>query len=213
MTNSEYNMKQRLKRAERRRNGLCTSCGKPVDRDGALCTACLEAKKQYNTESRERYISVGLCPICKKNEIFGIERSCRECRAKASEIDHKRTQQKIDRNRRVYNEQKALGHCPRCNKPKEDDGYSWCSDCRAKRRKWANRKEKQYVKAERISQGLCPNCASPNLVPGKKLCYDCYRISLMAAKKAQENRKEGYNDTWKKTNMKMRGRFRRIPTQ
>lgn len=210
-TSTEDSLRRKRKRAERKRQGLCVYCGKPLDRQGVLCTACNDKFNKYQKESKEQYISVGICPICRKNEIFNNERSCLECRAKSAIRDQKRVKEKIAHNRKRYNERIEQGKCPRCGKPKEDDGYSWCAECRAKRKKWLNRKEKKNVKAERVSQGLCPNCGSPDLVPGKKLCKDCYRVSLAGIRKGLANRPEGYNDTWKKTNMKMRGHFKRIP--
>lgn len=212
-TPSEKSLRRKMQRAERKRNNLCTNCGKPLDRPGALCISCTEKYLVYQSESREYYIAAGICPLCRKNEIYNNERSCPECRAKAAVRDQKRVKEKVAYNRSKYNERLEQGKCPRCGKPKAPDGFSWCEDCRAKRNKWLNRKGKKNIKAERISQGLCPHCGSPDLVPGKKMCAEHYRIAVAGAKKGRENRREGYNDTWKKTNMKMRGRFRRIPKQ
>ena len=200
-------------REERRRNRLCTYCGKPVDRPGVLCSNCLTYLNNYNKESKEAYIAAGICPLCHKNEIFNEERSCPECRAKRAIAGQKRQQQKIDRNREVYNERIEKGLCPRCGKPKEDDGRSWCADCRAKRSKWNKKKGGKNIRSEWSSQGYCVSCGKPERVPGKKLCEDCYRSSLAGNKKAIANRPKDFNKTWKESNMRMRGRFRRLPVE
>lgn len=210
---SELSQKQKLKmlRDERHKNGLCTKCGKPLDCDGRMCSACKQIAYDYQTKRREFLKSLGLCTICGRNEVFEHECSCPECKAKIAERDQKRIKEKAERNKEVYNERKKQGVCPRCGNPKEEDGYSWCKDCRAKRTKWNKRKGKKNVRSEWSSQGYCVTCGNPETLPNKKLCADCYRAILAGNKKMLENRPEGYNDTWKKTNMKMRGRFRRIP--
>ena len=200
--------KQRRERIEKK---LCTYCGKPVDRDGVMCTACHDYMKKYLKERRETLLSLGLCPICGKHEIFPHERSCLECRAKIAIRQKKRSQK--ERSKKVYDERKEKGLCPRCGKEKPEEGHAWCKTCLKKKQRYRNWKGKPNIRAERDAEMLCIGCGKPERVEGKKYCPDCYRLKLYAVKKMQEKRDENYNKSWKESNMKMRGRFRRYPDQ
>lgn len=69
-------------RKERAAAGLCTNCGGTLDTDGRMCSACREKCRTKKTESVQWYRSNGICPLCKKVEIFSNENMCPECRAK-----------------------------------------------------------------------------------------------------------------------------------
>lgn len=204
--------KERRKRAKRRREKLCTYCGKPVDRNGRLCSSCLAEAEDYNQKRRDLLKSLGLCIRCGKYEIFEHEKYCPECKAKMAEADSKRdkdTKNKNEKERR--NRLKAKGICPDCGKNKPEPGYITCRDCLDKRKKRKLRKGKPNVRAEWDAELRCVQCGNPNRVPGKKVCEDCYRTRIDAIKKMNDKRSDDFNKVWKESNMRMRGRFRAKP--
>lgn len=69
----------------RKESGLCVQCGKPLDRDGVYCKTCCEKNNEESRLTRAYYIKRGVCPMCRKNYIFGDEKRCPECSAKDSE--------------------------------------------------------------------------------------------------------------------------------
>ena len=116
---------------KRKENGLCRSCGKPLDREGALCKICLKDQNQYKKETRDWLLDHKICPRCGKNDLFGDEKSCPECRAKENgyvmksrdgdgrlEYNKKhREWAKKEHQRRI-----EVGICTRCGKRKADYG-------------------------------------------------------------------------------------------
>lgn len=64
--------------------GLCSSCGKPLDREGAICEACRVRRKENNALRRARIKEAGLCPVCGKRPMFE-GKSCAICREKKRE--------------------------------------------------------------------------------------------------------------------------------
>ena len=70
---------------ERKASNLCVLCGKPLDREGVVCTACNSKRTAYGRELYKKLQAVGVCPRCGKNLLYGDEKSCVECRAKSAE--------------------------------------------------------------------------------------------------------------------------------
>ena len=171
-------------------NNLCIRCGKPLDREGSLCKECNNAQNSYNKETRKVLSKLGICPQCRKNKIYGDEKNCVECRAKAAEQVSKLR----DKNREHYNEMqrtrakeryqkdKENGICTRCRKRKADPGYSTCTMCRVKGRgikKCSNR-------TDRYKQGLCFFCDNP-VKPGYKVCEMHYQKNVKNATSEKAN--------------------------
>lgn len=208
--NSYYNStRQKQKREKRRKNNLCTYCGKPVDRDGILCSSCLSYAEEYNQSRKELLKSLGLCVRCGKNEIFEHENYCPECKARMAEADSRRDRTARNEYERIRRERlKAEGICPDCGKNKPEEGYVTCRECLDQRRKRKLRKGKPNARAEWDAELRCVQCGKDERVPGKKVCEDCYRIRIDAIKKMNEKRSDDFNKVWKDSNMKMRGRFR-----
>lgn len=202
-------IRMKVLKRKRREQGLCTVCGKPLDRDGVQCKACLEKSNAYARERREMLLAVGLCPICGKHEIFPHEKSCLECKAKrAADGRYKKVEAY---NRSVYAKRKEQGLCPRCGKNKPEEGYTWCRECLQKRSLYKRKKVKRNVRAEWDSELRCINCGSPDRVEGQKYCEDCYRVMVYTAKHMREKRNDNYKKSWNESNMRMRARFKRIP--
>lgn len=59
---------------ERKASNLCVRCGKPLDREGAVCTACKNSQTAYGRELYKKLQAVGVCPRCGKNLLYGDEK-------------------------------------------------------------------------------------------------------------------------------------------
>lgn len=113
-------------RKERAAAGLCTNCGGTLDTDGRMCSACREKCRTKKTESVQWYRSNGICPLCKKVEIFSNENMCPECRAKYNSYQDARYWAKKDGIQRY--ERAAYGLCYICGKPLDREGKA-CKAC------------------------------------------------------------------------------------
>lgn len=164
----------------RKANKLCRECGKPLDRDGIRCIECNNKHNLNKTKDRIFYQSIGICPRCRAEKIYGEEKVCIECK-------HKLTQEVLaTRNKETYNKNHAewsrkthklmveQGICYRCRKRKADFGYKTCGICRTKLREY--RREKDY-KCRRNEQGLCYYCNEP-VKQGYKICEKHYQSNL-----------------------------------
>lgn len=168
--------------------GLCGKCGKPLDRNGSVCISCNEKHKKYTNESRKWFKEHGICPTCGKNELFGDENNCPECRAKKAEWMQKArekngdkisTQHNISQNKR-YHELIDAGICPNCKKRQASNGMRMCDVCHAKLLEQRRVRNGYYVrpkKSERHTLGLCAFCKNP-IKPGYKVCETHYQKCL-----------------------------------
>lgn len=88
-------------------------------------------------ETRNFYISIGICPECRKNRLFGDERSCIECKAKKAVYNKtyhskhaERDKNKCsDYNKKVYRDRIGKGICTRCGKRKAEPMRKKCRLC------------------------------------------------------------------------------------
>lgn len=95
---------------------------------------------EYVRETRRFLTSIGMCPRCGKNKLFGDEKNCPECRAKANTYDSKRWVEQHDKRladkkrsfKKLYDERKAKGICVKCATRKADEGHVTCVWCRKK---------------------------------------------------------------------------------
>lgn len=184
-------------------NGLCPRCGKVLDRKGHYCTTCLEKSNQYSRETKAFYRSIGICPTCQKNKLFGDEKTCLECIAKACEYGAKARAKDIEAYNRRHNENSkkrraryiAEGMCGKCGKNKPAVGYKTCAICLDKLRTWRASKgvgQKTEDRYDRVSQGYCWYCDKPAEV-GYKTCAEHHNKSTEWARKAHEVRKGNEN--------------------
>lgn len=178
----------------RRENGLCPRCGKTLDRKGYFCSSCLDKSNQYCRETRGFYRKIGICPVCRKESLFGEERQCIECREKAYARRNPYTEEQRERyNSRVRSRQKSLYHeraengiCTRCGKRKADSGRKKCGACREKE----NQRRRKYTadaKKERYLNGLCFFCDN-KVKEGYKVCEEHYQKSLENLRSDKMNR-------------------------
>ena len=207
MTATSKGLAGKLERKRRRREGLCTVCGKPVDRDGALCISCAEKKRIEAQKRKEMFMSAFICPVCGINIIFPGEQSCPECKAKFAVTNANRKEylhhKFAERRERLKNE----GLCIACGKEKVTEGHVYCDTCleKAKERRKENRKHKpkNHKQSDWISDMKCAVCGADNLVPGKKVCPRCYEIKMKSIAKCHAKRDERYGKFWRETNAEM----------
>ena len=74
---------------KRKENGLCRSCGKPLDREGTYCISCLDKRREDAKKERAFLKKYHICTYCRKEKVFGNDTICPECRAKRKPEDGK----------------------------------------------------------------------------------------------------------------------------
>lgn len=136
------------------------------------------------TLNKHYYKRIGICPYCRRNKLFGEEKSCPECRAKATELSSKRDKIRYNKNhadwsRKVYQERKLKGICVRCGKRKANKGYVRCEYCRIKDE--AARQIRDYH-LSRYERGLCRWCDNP-IENGYKVCEYHHQMNIDKARK------------------------------
>lgn len=134
-------------------------------------------------EDREFYKDLGICPVCRKNRLFGDEKSCLEC--KANETNYKALKREDNRieynlymksyNKRIYEERKKIGVCTTCGKRKSEKGFATCDTCRMKRLN--KRRIKNYNPLTRYERGLCRFCDNP-VEHGYKVCEYHHKMNI-----------------------------------
>ena len=177
-------MTYKEKRLYREKIGVCTKCGGELDTEGKTCSKCRELTNRKAKESRDYYLSHGICPYCGTEKLFGTERSCPECRAKrlnAAEKSRKRQWDKVleqtaSSHRKKYHERKGQGLCVRCGKRKFESGRTLCLICLSKRHSYdqESRERKGIIipRNERVANGLCYTCGNP-LDRDGRICVSC----------------------------------------
>lgn len=187
----------------RKEQGLCLSCGNPLDRDGTYCTPCLKEKNETQRLDRHFYQEHGICPRCRKNELFGDEKNCPECAAKEySIIMPKRTENREHYNelhkewsKKEYDRRKEVGICTRCGKRKAENGHYTCGICREKERRYKRKRYGKPNRSDRIEEGLCYFCDN-HVKSGYKVCEKHYQrmIDMGNLPQAKEARKKISSD-------------------
>lgn len=118
---------------KRKSEGLCIRCGNErTSISKTYCKECLIKKRTYEREARAFFKNIGICPICRKNKLFGDEKSCLECRAKR--IQKKNiTEEYLESRRKKQREKHRYcvenGICTRCHKRKAVYNRKKCEIC------------------------------------------------------------------------------------
>lgn len=156
-------------------------CGREKTTDRVMCEECAEKSRIATQETRKYYKSLGLCPRCGKNKLFGDEKNCPECRAKMYEINKKskknqnfQQKEKIREYYKKYSKKiKEQGICRRCAKRKVAEGHIYCSQCLIKHRtEEKKRRDLGIDRSERPNYGLCYFCGDP-LDRAGRACKAC----------------------------------------
>lgn len=167
-------------------NNLCIQCRKPLKEDRlgkTLCKECSDKRCVQQKATREFCKSIGICPRCNKNRIFGDEKSCVECKAKNAEYKQKLRESNREKSREYrnkwqkerYQKLKEEGICTRCAKRQALEGKCMCSICSAKNNK---RRERTTNGRDRVANGLCYWCGKP-VKEGYKVCEKHYQANLI----------------------------------
>ena len=193
----------------RKQMGLCVLCGGVIETERigkTTCLTCIKKNAEYKRESKAFAKSMGICPRCQKNKLFGTEKNCLECRAKNQDRRQKQREKNPDKesiylqhaheNRLVRYQQRKEQHlCVTCGKPlrKSDTTHSNCDSCRLKVRSKhviSVKPRSEYKQAIWSAQGLCTMCGAERY--GKHgLCKYHYDILKLNG---------GKNEEWKKDN-------------
>ena len=156
---------------ERKENGLCPRCGKPLDRKGFYCSSCCKVVSEYTRKNREFYRKNNICPECGKNKLFGDEKTCPECRAKAQMRKANYTEEQKQKyiykyydshnkkQKNIYKERVEKGICTRCGKRKAAYGKRKCSICQNKENEAKRKRNGNEIRRrERPKYNLCYLC-------------------------------------------------------
>ncbi len=130
-------MTQKQWRSNRVENGLCAKCGNKRDRNGWYCTTCLKQERERGEKNREFYKSIGICPYCGKNKLWGDEKRCIECHSKIKSNwrnlpveTKKRYEETNSKNKKIrYDKRSEQGICTMCGKRKQEFGKKKCRLC------------------------------------------------------------------------------------
>lgn len=149
-----------------------------------------------SVEERKMYLSIGICPRCKKNPVADGKHTCYEClgldRDRYHESRRNGTYNKQEANtkrkRAVAEERKKQGLCYRCGKRKAD---GICDICKAKLKRYRDKKKDGLDRSEWVSHGFCYLCGKNELYDGHKVCKSCYetRLKTIPAMMASLNNK------------------------
>lgn len=191
--------------SKRQEQGLCPTCGKPLDRDGYYCTECNAKHNKYIQETRAFLRSLGICPVCGKEKLFGEEKQCIECRLKANERRKPLTDEQKERYSKHFKiQQKELrvsrsgqGICPRCGKRKIVKGKKKCQICLDYDAEIHRKRtyKRQNIKEYRKENHLCYYCGNEIDVECGQVCQSCLN------KRKKDGEKSNYvNKYWKNDN-------------
>lgn len=159
----------------RKEKGLCVKCGKvPPRQNRVMCAECGEKERRYENETRAFCRSVGICPVCQKNKLYGNERNCVECRAKnyARNLNQPKVVRHINT---THYKRKAEGLCVKCGERPPENDRVMCSRCLIKeqnRAKSYRARGTEVPRNERVSYGLCYTCGE-KLDRDGRLCQRC----------------------------------------
>lgn len=138
--------------------------------------------------NRQFYITIGICPVCNKNALYGEEKRCPECRAKDAEYHEKKyrdpeQRQKIiqinaesRKKRKQY--RREHGVCIECGKRKPKEGIATCSVCRERiNKKKRERYQNATLRKEWIANGKCFLCGA-ECETGYKVCSKHHQMYI-----------------------------------
>lgn len=137
---------------------------------------------------RQFYISHHVCPYCRKNNLFGEEKACPECRAIDAEYHARRyenpeqrmqmIQSSIDTKKKRKQLRREQGLCIECGKRKPREGIATCAICRER----ANKKKRDKYKGSElrknwVANGKCFFCGD-ECEKGYKVCKEHHKMYI-----------------------------------
>lgn len=168
---------------------------------------------QKNKAARERYhwyLSHGICPICKVEDLQDGKKRCWRCRVKDNErmqarraaeskaqADLRREKFKL-KSKEARDKRKAEGICITCGKRKAENGKTRCGICLAyHRQKQLDQNRKNgMMPLELRGYGYCTICYAPT---ENKVCEECHARLVEHAAMMREKQSLKHH-TWQKYN-------------
>ncbi len=164
----------------RKLNGLCTRCGKPLDRDGQYCKSCCENIRIEARENRVFRAGLNLCTQCGKYAVPEGEKTCPECRAKNNNkrrIKNEKSKENFRiQQKKLYGQRSKDGICVRCGKREAAGGRKKCFICLQKDAQThaeARIRRGEDLRAQWKEQVLCFHCGGEIEDKSKKSCNAC----------------------------------------
>lgn len=122
----------------RKSKGICVRRGKVKATTGrVMCAECAEKSRIETQEKRKFMRSMGICPRCCKNKLFGNEKECPECAAMMYENNCKSRERRNTYAANYYRKDiariKSDGICRSCRKRKVAAEKTYCPICLAKK--------------------------------------------------------------------------------
>lgn len=202
MTQQERSVKSYKNRKE---NGLCPRCGKPLDRKGHYCSECLEKIRIYHRENKDFYRKYHICTECGKVRVPQDERICPECRAKKNSkrkpLSDEKKKEYGDRFKKqqksLYQQRKEQGICTKCGKRKAMAGKTKCGICLEKDAEFHRIAHfgRPNIKEYRREHHLCYHCGAKIDLDSGQLCSSCLERCRQNGFKSG-----GKNNFWKQGN-------------
>lgn len=145
MTQKYGNEWKRKQYQSLKNKGICVDCGKEKTEEGRIrCQSCLNRRSSERRKERLFYIEMGICPVCRKNKIYGDETVCLECKEKKSAYNHQyhETHKKdVDGyHKELYERRKVERICYQCGKRKAAYGRVRCEICLKKNAESASKR-------------------------------------------------------------------------
>lgn len=178
---------------------ICVYCKKHNDRYeiGSICSNCLGEEKKFRNMLQKEF---KICPMCRKNKLYGEEKTCIECKTTRA-INIKKSRDKNrdkyneymrDYHKKIYEYRKTNNLCTICG-GKRDTEKLKCNKCRTKEKENRQRKRKNNMTmSEKIKFGICIRCNEP-AIEGQKLCQRHYDIQVKSLEDSKEKRMESKN--------------------
>lgn len=164
----------------RKLNGLCTRCGKPLDRDGQYCKSCCENIRIEARENRIFRAGLNLCTQCGKYAVPEGEKMCPECRAKNNNRRKMKSEKSKEnfriQQKRLYDQRSKDGICVRCGKREASPGKSRCGICLqkdAQMHRDLRARNGDDLRRQWMEQGLCYHCGGEIEDKSMKSCDAC----------------------------------------
>lgn len=116
-----------------------------------------QRQREYMKAFTAKWLALGKCPSCCKNDVRTGKTKCQECADK-----------NVAYQKKYREDAKANGICTRCRSQPADSDTQYCADCRQYHTATAQRRAKA-----KGQEGLCPRCGNEPHADGHKLCATC----------------------------------------
>lgn len=144
---------------ERKKNGLCTKCGKLAEQNKTLCPAHLQIANKNQKAVYARRQNSRLCFKC-GSKLTNNRKTCNDCLNKNVEMDRAEVYIPVKKRR-------SLGLCYLCGKPSHK--YN-CNECEEKYGIITPQKRKELALL-----GLCGQCGKRPFYKNQKTCEKCLK--------------------------------------